>query len=66
MTKRQDKARRRNFNVMVMRGMYTQLQRIKKEHPNIYSDVEGIQDEIDTCLELLQAESQTHRLKREL
>lgn len=63
MSKKQDAARKRNFNIMVLRGMYQQLQRIKKEQPEIKLYCGDVQCNIEECLSHLGTETQQERVE---
>lgn len=62
-SRKQIAAQKRNFNVMVLRGMYQQIRRIEGEHPELKKPVEELYYYIDMCLSKLKAETQTDRLK---
>ncbi len=62
--KTQTQAQKRNFNILVLRGMYQQLERIKREQKEIKLYCGDVQIGIDECLSHLGAETQTERMSK--
>ncbi len=63
-TELQKKAYKRNFTIMTLRGMYTRLGQLQKDQPKIKLYCGDMKLIIDTCLDQLDAETQSRRLGR--
>jgi len=63
-TELQKKACKRNFTIMTLRGIYTRLGQLQKDHPKIKLYCGDMKLIIDKCLDQLDAETQSQRLKK--
>lgn len=63
-TELQRKAQTRNHSIMILRGMWAQTARLDYHYKKLSENCEAIRNNIDDCLKLLEAESQSERLQR--